>query len=67
MWDRERYEGSLASWGMWPGFGNAFLSRSSCAIGIDNQGETVIAWDGVLPANRAIEVRCDSWKSRLIR
>ena len=25
MWDRERYEGSLASWGMWPGFGNAFL------------------------------------------
>ena len=25
MWDRERYEGSLASWGMWPGFSNAFL------------------------------------------
>ncbi len=25
MWDRERYEGSLASWGMWPGFGNAYL------------------------------------------
>jgi hypothetical protein len=25
MWDRVRYEGSLASWGMWPGFGNAFL------------------------------------------
>jgi hypothetical protein len=25
MWDRQRYEGSLASWGMWPGFGNAFL------------------------------------------
>ncbi len=25
MWDRDRYEGSLASWGMWPGFGNAFL------------------------------------------
>ncbi len=25
MWDRERYEGSLASWGMWPGFANAFL------------------------------------------
>ncbi len=25
MWDRERYEGSLASWGMWPGFGNALL------------------------------------------
>jgi hypothetical protein len=25
MWDRPRYEGSLASWGMWPGFGNAYL------------------------------------------
>lgn len=25
MWDRVRYEGSLASWGMWPGFGNAYL------------------------------------------
>jgi len=25
MWDREKYEGSLASWGMWPGFSNAFL------------------------------------------
>jgi hypothetical protein len=25
MWDRDRYEGSLASWGMWPGFGNAYL------------------------------------------
>ncbi len=25
MWDRERYQGSLASWGMWPGFGNAYL------------------------------------------
>ena len=25
MWDREKYEGSLASWGMWPGFGNAYL------------------------------------------
>ena len=25
MWDRELYEGSLASWGMWPGFANALL------------------------------------------
>ncbi len=25
MWDRESYEGSLASWGMWPGFSNAYL------------------------------------------
>ena len=25
MWDRDHYEGSLASWGMWPGFGNAYL------------------------------------------
>ena len=25
MWDRDKYEGSLASWGMWPGFSNALL------------------------------------------
>ncbi len=32
MWDRELYEGSLAGWGMWPGFGNAYLLTGDAAF-----------------------------------